>query len=288
MVFPNDIEQLGNYNLIEILDTKFLEYFSENNVNKRHVVSTQCVLSFVINGTKIIATNEGEIIANKDECILIGKGNSIMSERIPKKGEPYQNLLFFLSDGFIQRFYHKHQELIETGKGVKENHKLAKTQVDPFIRNLLLSALMIISNKQLHIRNILNLKLEEMLLYLIKSKHSQRFKTLLHQSIGERQISFRSVILNNINHSYQLEDYAHLTATSLSTFKRKFKEQFGESAGRYFRKLKLFASKSLLKTSDKTIEDIANQVGYESGSHYIRAFKKEFGTTPEQFRKSNT
>ncbi|WP_299628376.1 AraC family transcriptional regulator [uncultured Tenacibaculum sp.] len=289
MVFPDDILKLGNHNLVEIQGTKFLEYFSESNIDKRCVESTQYVLSFVINGIKAIVTDKGKIIVNRNECVLIGKGNTIMSERIPdSNNQPYQNLLFFLSDDFIQGFYTKHQKIIKSNNNLNNYIGVAKTEVDPFISNLLISALMIINNKALHSKNILNLKLEELLLYLIKSNHSNNFKILLHQTIQEKKVEFRATILKNINHTYLIEDYAHLTSRSVSSFKRKFKETFGESAGKYFRKQKLLSSKSLLKTTDKTIKEIAFEVGYDTSSHFIRAFKSEFKTTPTQYRAIDT
>ncbi|WP_299104306.1 AraC family transcriptional regulator [uncultured Tenacibaculum sp.] len=208
-----------------------------------------------------------------------------MSERIPNENEPYQNLLFFLSDDFIQSFYSKYKNLIDVKIDLNNFAGIAKTQIDPVITNLLDSALLIINNKELHSRNILNIKLEELLLYLIKSNHSNDFKALLHQTIQEKKVDFRSIILRNINHTYQLEDYAHLTSKSLSSFKRKFKDTFGETAGKYFRKQKLLTAKSLLKTTQQTIAHISEDVGYDTSSHFIRAFKKEYNITPSQYRE---
>jgi len=284
MHLPEDLPELGRHHILEIGDTKFLEYFSESDVHKRHVTSTQYVLSFVINGTKIISTREGAVVAHQNECLLIAKGNSIMSERIPDDDQPYQNLLFFLSDDYITRFNHKHASLLRTSGEEKSIRTIAKTKIDAIIGNFLISALMIINNKALHAKNILHLKIEELLLYLLKSNHSTDFRRLLVNVFEQKSLAFQTVILNNLKYHYHLEDYAHLTAMSLSAFKRKFKQTFGMAPGKWLRTQRLERAKSLLLTSDRTIADIAMEVGYENSSHFIRAFKKEYGPTPAAFR----
>lgn len=284
MHLPTDLSELGHHNILEIGDTKFLEYFSERDVHKRHVTSTQYVLSFVINGTKIISTREGTMLAHQNECLLIAKGKSIMSERIPDDDQPYQNLLFFLSDDFITRFQHKYASLLHASGKEQPARTIAKTQIDSIVGNFLISALMIVNNKALHSKNILYLKIEELLLYLLNSSHSADFKRLLVKTFEEKSLTFQSVILNNLDYHYDLEDYAHLAAMSLSSFKRKFKQSFGVSAGKWLRMQRLERAKSLLITSERTIADIANEVGYENSSHFIRAFKNEYGQTPHAFR----
>jgi transcriptional regulator GlxA family with amidase domain len=41
----------------------------------------------------------------------------------------------------------------------------------------------------------------------------------------------------------------------------------------------------LLKTTEKSISDIVLESGFESGAHFSRVFKNQFGESPFQYRK---
>lgn len=52
-------------------------------------------------------------------------------------------------------------------------------------------------------------------------------------------------------------------------------------------KLKMEYSRLLLTTTDKSITEIAYEVGYENPSKFSESFKNFFGILPSKFRKSN-
>ena len=47
------------------------------------------------------------------------------------------------------------------------------------------------------------------------------------------------------------------------------------------------AANLLIKDSKKSINEVMYAVGYSSQSYFTSAFKKEYGKTPAQFKKSN-
>jgi len=284
MNFPEDISKLGSYKLVEFGSSKFLEYFSKQDIHKRHVSSSSFALSFVIDGTKIIHTPAGKVIGEKGECLLIGKGHSIMSERIPDDSNPYQNILFFISDEFINQFYQKYYQRFATLEPTAALPYVAKTKVDEILSNFLLSILLIIKNDQLRYKEILDTKLEELLLYVLNLNSSKDFKLLLITTFADITNDFKSIILNNFDVHFTIEDYVHLCAMSRSTFKRKFSNIFGCSPGQWIRNKKIEMAEQLLKSTAMTIEAISFEVGYENTSHFIDAFKNLRGTTPAQYR----
>jgi len=89
--------------------------------------------------------------------------------------------------------------------------------------------------------------------------------------------------LNNIS----LRDVAHEVNKSEGYLANLVKKATGFTVGDWIRKSRLTeACKHLLHTK-KSIEDIAFQTGWKDTTHFIRQFKKEFNTTPAQWRKSN-
>lgn len=72
-----------------------------------------------------------------------------------------------------------------------------------------------------------------------------------------------------------------------STFKRKFTEQHGLPPHKWQLKHRLNDAATLLQTTDLLVKQIAYECGFATPSHFIRSFKKEFGYTPETYRKRN-
>ena len=49
---------------------------------------------------------------------------------------------------------------------------------------------------------------------------------------------------------------------------------------------RLKRAKTLLKDTGKSIEKIAEEIGYDNVEHFNRLFKKTYGMTPVQYRKN--
>ena len=64
-----------------------------------------------------------------------------------------------------------------------------------------------------------------------------------------------------------------------------FKIQYGTSPLDYLYKVRIEKAKELLKTTEKTIEEIALETGFLGGSALIKMFKKLEGITPGSYRK---
>lgn len=65
-----------------------------------------------------------------------------------------------------------------------------------------------------------------------------------------------------------------------------FKEETGEYLYEYLEKIRMDEAMNLLANSSRTINDIAEQVGYNSAHSFRRAFKRIHNMTPNQFRKT--
>lgn len=66
---------------------------------------------------------------------------------------------------------------------------------------------------------------------------------------------------------------------------RRFKEEHGEAPMRYLRKLRLTQAKHLLEEENRRIGEVADACGFSDAFQFSKAFKKEFGLSPNNFRK---
>lgn len=69
---------------------------------------------------------------------------------------------------------------------------------------------------------------------------------------------------------------------------RTFRRFFGCTAGEYLRKCRIEKAARLLRSGSKSIADVALRSGFSDQSHFSKAFRRRFGMTPVEFRRSSS
>ena len=77
-----------------------------------------------------------------------------------------------------------------------------------------------------------------------------------------------------------------LVNLSASRFRHLFKQETGTTPGQYLRELRFRKAEVMLRTTFLSLKEIADEVGLASLSHFMRDFKKRYGMTPRQYRKT--
>ena len=67
---------------------------------------------------------------------------------------------------------------------------------------------------------------------------------------------------------------------------RKLKALKNQSPTQFIRDYRLNRGKDLLRASDKTVAEVAYEVGFTDPNYFSRIFAKEFSQTPTEFRNS--
>ena len=84
-----------------------------------------------------------------------------------------------------------------------------------------------------------------------------------------------------------VDDLVAEAKMSRSAFFSRVKEQTGLSPARFLKKIRLENGLRLLRQSDKSIAQIADEVGFADQFHFAREFKKGYGLTPSHYRKTH-
>jgi ligand-binding sensor protein/AraC-like DNA-binding protein len=92
-------------------------------------------------------------------------------------------------------------------------------------------------------------------------------------------------IHENLHEQIFLEEASDLCNLSISQFSRIFKKEFGKNFKEYVNLKKVEKAKILLNITDKSINQIAFDLGFEDNSYFTKFFKKYEGITPKIFRK---
>lgn len=85
-------------------------------------------------------------------------------------------------------------------------------------------------------------------------------------------------------HKWTVNELAAAVALSRSAFSARFTELVGEPPLTYLTRWRMLRATRLLK-NEVSMETIAEQLGYESEAAFRKAFKREVGMPPAQYRR---
>ncbi|MGB9238616.1 MAG: AraC family transcriptional regulator, partial [Terriglobales bacterium] len=85
----------------------------------------------------------------------------------------------------------------------------------------------------------------------------------------------------------RLETLAHECGLSVSHFARSFRKSFGTSAHRYLILKRVELAKALLSGTNKTLVEIAAQIGFSDQAALTRTFANVVGVTPAKWRREH-
>ena len=92
-------------------------------------------------------------------------------------------------------------------------------------------------------------------------------------------------LLQNIGQRTTIEELSKQYLINPTTLKAAFKSVYGTSLAAHIREHRMEQAAKLLRTSDMTIAQIAQAVGYDSQSKFTSAFKAFFHMLPREYRK---
>ncbi|QGQ94828.1 AraC family transcriptional regulator [Paenibacillus psychroresistens] len=102
-----------------------------------------------------------------------------------------------------------------------------------------------------------------------------------HRQIIEGSFKYMQ---ENYRHKLLIRDLAKNMGFNECYFTRLFKRIAGTTPHEYLMRLRIDKAKQILKQTDKSITDVAYDVGFENVNVFIRDFKKYTETTPLRYR----
>ena len=80
-----------------------------------------------------------------------------------------------------------------------------------------------------------------------------------------------------------LAEELHMSGSQLS---RKLNALIGQPAGQLIRSIRLQRAADLLKQKSGNVAEICYKTGFNDQAYFSRAFKKQFGVSPSDFKES--
>jgi transcriptional regulator GlxA family with amidase domain len=91
----------------------------------------------------------------------------------------------------------------------------------------------------------------------------------------------------NPAHPWTLDELASEAGVSRSALTERFAKYLGQSPMAYLADWRLELGAEGLRTTSRSVMQVAGDVGYESEAAFNRAFKKRFGKPPAQYRRAH-
>ncbi|HEX2914534.1 MAG TPA: AraC family transcriptional regulator [Chloroflexia bacterium] len=104
-------------------------------------------------------------------------------------------------------------------------------------------------------------------------------------ALGDQPVSAAlGLIHQSPERTWKVKELAEAAGLSRSAFSARFSELVGEPPLAYLTRWRMLRATRLLK-NEVSVESIAEQLGYESEAAFRKAFKREMGLPPAQYRR---
>ena len=135
------------------------------------------------------------------------------------------------------------------------------------------------------------LQLEYLLICLLRSLSAEKNAEVVFLDEEQFYADLAGVVIryfeNNLRKRLSLHDICDKFNYSRSFLCKTFKEQTGESLFSCFNRLKIEEAKKLLLDPDRTVVDVARELGFSEAKYFGALFKSRTGLSPTQFREQS-
>ncbi|MGD1847722.1 MAG: helix-turn-helix domain-containing protein [Salibacteraceae bacterium] len=247
--------------------------------NQERYLSAHAI-TLVTQGTLRVETEEGLVQRiPAGNLVLLPKGLYFVSDVLPAKGSCKATVFFFddaLIDQFLGATLQAHSPGTTTALFTLTTSEMVATYVENLHR--------LYNHSSASRSPLTRPKLLELFYLLLEAPQGQEMRHRLCQLSTRHRRPVRELMEAQYNKPLSIADYAYLYGRSITTFQRDFKRHFGLSPKQWLIQKRMAKARELALQSQLSIPEMAASVGYGNTSHFIQAFRKQFGNSPLQFR----
>ena len=130
--------------------------------------------------------------------------------------------------------------------------------------------------------HLLRAMLYEVLMLLQKATPLEASGT----SETERVARFRQLVDEHYLVESGVEFYANRLCVTPNYLNKLVRRALGQSTKQFIQNRRIEEAKRLLRYTDLSVTDIAEHLNYDTATYFVRAFSRQTGTTPLQFRST--
>ncbi len=266
-----------------------VKYVGANYGGIQLLALSRYAIGYVMRGTKHIYYGDACHTVSKGEIFYMGIGNHYV-EDIPEEGRPFEQVIVYYSPELLQRtllYLNMNYSInISNSHSCDRCRRLnhVSTEASTTLRSFFTHAVSYLQDDNfMHDEAAENIKLTE-LMYLIVSQSDGCLKSKILSNMDASRDNFEQIIYSHIFCDISIEELSTLCNRSLTSFKKEFKRHFYMPPHRWFIRQRLMQSRLLHISTSKSISEIGIECTFPNTSHFIKLFKKEYGTTPAIYR----
>ena len=238
------------------------------------------MLVYLCSGELDLIAPDKKYHLKKGDSFFIKRNHLVRKIKQPSKnGEPFKGLFLQLKMPFLKRMLHEHNltvPLVSNPATAKSTYVMLEKH--PFLNGLFYSLEQYFDAQQYPSKELMEVKLQEAVFTLLQLRPD--LGQVLFDFAEPWKINLEDFMNKNYKCDLSVEDFAHYTGRSLSTFKKDFAEIFHNTPSRWIVKRRLEEAKCLMEKLGKKPADVYLEVGFKNLSHFSTAFKREFGISP--------
>ena len=257
----------------------FHRCYSDRNMICEEKV-TEHMLAFIFSGKMVVYNSSKKVIIQAGEAAFIRKNHLVHKIKQPIGATPFSGVFLHLDSRLM-----KQVASLITMPNIEVDERSGGQLYIPIEKNDFISGYFRSLDKYFTegntpSRELMKVKLQEMLIILLEQKPQ------LVPMLFDYTTTWRTDLMEFMNKNYlselSIEEFAHYSGRSLSSFKREFaKLSGGDTPARWIMRKRLDDAMCLLRKGIAA-SDVYVQVGFRNLSHFSTAFKKHFGITPTQ------
>jgi len=266
-------------NLEKSQQVQVVQYSSSIDVSKQQIVLNQNVISFLIEGTKEVIFDNAALSIDSSRFIIMRSGNCLMTEKKISETSNYKSVILFFSNEVVHNFIRKMES--ERREDIEPKSVYA-FDYDEFLKHFV-DSLLVIAKLSAAVRvKLIEVKFEEIMLYLTDKYGTDFLYSLISNSDQTDQKFIRTIENSHLN-KLTVKELAFLCNMSVSTFKREFEKHYSESPMKWFQNKRLEYAHFLL-SQKKSPSEVYFEAGYENLSSFSQAYKSKYGVTPKHHK----
>jgi AraC family transcriptional regulator, exoenzyme S synthesis regulatory protein ExsA len=273
------IRQANFYKKFEVDELLFVEFKCPADDTQTGLWWHNNFFAFIISGETLVKTPNSETLLKPGDCIFSKKG-SVLS--ISQTHDEFCELLVFVPDDFIKTVVQKYQITLALDSLVNKEDTVIPLTKDDVLESYFQSLFSYFTLNEPPPSTLLKLKFEELILHIASGKNNPFLKKYFIELCARSKPSISEIMEANFFSNLSLEEFARLCSRSLSGFKKEFIDIYKTTPGKWLLQKRLTYSRYLLQTTEKTIDEVCIESGFENKSHFMRVFKNKYGHTPGQ------
>ncbi|MEZ4299796.1 MAG: AraC family transcriptional regulator [Polyangiaceae bacterium] len=237
------------------------------------------VVCLILRGSKEVLLGDMDVRPGPGDALVVSHVLPVVSRiTCARPDEPYLALILWLDVALLRTL---HDEVESTGrrpKGAPES--LAVCPADPRLIDAM-SRYIALAGDEVEAKVLAHSIRREIHFRLLMAPNGGMLRSLMHHDSHASLIA-RAIarIRTDFRETIAMPALAKEIGMSLSSLHKHFREITSTTPLQYQKELRLLEARQLLLAGQRSVSDVAYQVGYESPNQFSREYTRKYGASP--------